>query len=84
MTRVALQAEKLDHHPEWFNVYNKVRNTDGGDTAENFRERLPFLRDITGAVSPVPISRTFSLRCYFCVTASLQLAQIPLSFSLSS
>ena len=25
MTRVALQAEKMDHHPEWFNVYNKVR-----------------------------------------------------------
>ncbi|XP_006111945.1 pterin-4-alpha-carbinolamine dehydratase isoform X1 [Pelodiscus sinensis] len=24
MTRVALQAEKLDHHPEWFNVYSKV------------------------------------------------------------
>ncbi|XP_032848261.1 pterin-4-alpha-carbinolamine dehydratase isoform X3 [Tyto alba] len=23
MTRVALQAEKVDHHPEWFNVYNK-------------------------------------------------------------
>ncbi|XP_006837530.1 PREDICTED: pterin-4-alpha-carbinolamine dehydratase [Chrysochloris asiatica] len=27
MTRVALQAEKLDHHPEWFNVYNKVHIT---------------------------------------------------------
>lgn len=24
MSRVALVAEKMDHHPEWFNVYNKV------------------------------------------------------------
>ena len=24
MARAALVAEKLDHHPEWFNVYNKV------------------------------------------------------------
>ena len=24
MTRAALIAEKMDHHPEWFNVYNKV------------------------------------------------------------
>ncbi|NMG34998.1 4a-hydroxytetrahydrobiopterin dehydratase [Azoarcus sp. TTM-91] len=24
MARVALQAEKMDHHPEWSNVYNKV------------------------------------------------------------
>jgi 4a-hydroxytetrahydrobiopterin dehydratase len=24
MSRVALLAEKADHHPEWFNVYNRV------------------------------------------------------------
>ncbi|HYC68574.1 4a-hydroxytetrahydrobiopterin dehydratase [Brevundimonas sp.] len=24
MTRVALLADKVDHHPEWFNVYNRV------------------------------------------------------------
>lgn len=24
MTRVALYAEKADHHPEWFNVWNRV------------------------------------------------------------
>ncbi|MCA8909978.1 MAG: 4a-hydroxytetrahydrobiopterin dehydratase [Rhodospirillaceae bacterium] len=24
MTRVAMMAEKMNHHPEWFNVYNTV------------------------------------------------------------
>jgi len=27
MTRVAILAEKMNHHPEWSNVYNKVNIT---------------------------------------------------------
>ncbi len=27
MTRVALKAEAMDHHPEWFNVYKTVEVT---------------------------------------------------------
>jgi len=27
MARVAIHAEKADHHPEWFNVYNRVAIT---------------------------------------------------------
>jgi len=40
MTRVALAADKADHHPEWSNVYNKVEITlsthdAGGVTAKD-------------------------------------------------
>ena len=27
MSRVAVKADKVDHHPEWFNVYNRVEVT---------------------------------------------------------
>ena len=39
MARAARLAEKMDHHPEWFNVYNKVEVTlsthDAGGVTEN-------------------------------------------------
>lgn len=39
MTRVALLADKMDHHPEWFNVYNKLEVTlsthDAGGVTDN-------------------------------------------------
>lgn len=39
MTRVALLADKMDHHPEWFNVYNRVEVTlsthDAGGVTQN-------------------------------------------------
>lgn len=39
MTRVALLAEKMDHHPEWFNVYRTVDVTlathDAGGVTDN-------------------------------------------------
>lgn len=40
MTRVALAAEKADHHPDWSNVWNRVdillsTHSDGGVTAKD-------------------------------------------------
>ena len=39
MTRVALQAEKADHHPEWFNVYNRVDITLSTHDANGLTQR---------------------------------------------
>ncbi|MCW3119151.1 MAG: pterin-4-alpha-carbinolamine dehydratase [Chitinophagaceae bacterium] len=44
MTRVALAAEKMDHHPSWKNVYNSVEiwlNThDAGDVVTDKDKKL--------------------------------------------
>lgn len=39
MARVALVAEKLDHHPEWFNVYKNVTVTLSTHDAGGLTER---------------------------------------------
>ena len=47
MTRVALLAEKADHHPEWFNVYNRVEVTlathDAGGVTQNDIDMAVFM-----------------------------------------
>lgn len=44
MTRVAIEAEKMDHHPLWTNVYNSVEiwlsTHDAGDTVTDKDHKL--------------------------------------------
>ena len=52
MTRVAMQAERDDHHPEWFNVYNKVEVTLATHDAGGLSERdVKMAKFIDGVVS---------------------------------
>ncbi len=39
MSQVALYAEKMDHHPEWFNVYNRVEIVLSTHDVEGLTER---------------------------------------------
>lgn len=52
MTRVALVADKMDHHPEWFNVYNKVQVTmsthDCGGLSARDVKLANFMNEISG------------------------------------
>ena len=49
MTRVALAAEKMDHHPLWTNVYNKVEvwlsTHDAGDIVTEKDRKLAAIID---------------------------------------
>ena len=51
MTRVAMKAEKMIHHPEWFNVYNTVEITlsthDAGGLSEKDIEMAKYIDKIT-------------------------------------
>ena len=49
MTRVALYADKADHHPEWFNVYNRVEITLTTHDADGLSQRdVAMVRAIEG------------------------------------
>jgi 4a-hydroxytetrahydrobiopterin dehydratase len=51
MTRVALYADKADHHPEWFNVYNRVEMTLTTHDADGLSARdAAMVRRIAGMV----------------------------------
>ncbi|VDM18868.1 unnamed protein product [Wuchereria bancrofti] len=39
MTQVAMCAEKMNHHPEWFNVYNKIEVTLSSHDVNGLSER---------------------------------------------
>ena len=53
MTRAALVAEKLDHHPEWFNVYKTVTVTlsthDAGGLTEHDVKLAEAMNRLAGA-----------------------------------
>ena len=50
MMRVALRAEQMDHHPEWFNVYNRVEVTlathDAGGVTEKDIDLAIFMDEL--------------------------------------
>jgi 4a-hydroxytetrahydrobiopterin dehydratase len=55
MSRAALVAEKLDHHPEWFNVYATVRvhltTHDAGGVTELDLELARAMNEIAGGAA---------------------------------
>jgi 4a-hydroxytetrahydrobiopterin dehydratase len=55
MTQIALAAERMDHHPEWFNVYNRVEvvlTTHDADGVTRLDLELAKLMDRLAADAP--------------------------------
>ena len=51
MTRAAMEIEKMNHHPEWFNVYNKISvdltTHDAGGITKNDVDLARILNSLT-------------------------------------
>ena len=62
MSRVALRAERMDHHPAWFNVYNQVLVTlsthDAGGLTERDVALARFIDSIAGRKSIAAQAKT--------------------------
>lgn len=58
MTEVALAAEKMDHHPEWFNVYGRVEITLSSHDAGGVTERDLRLAALIDAAAGIRLPHT--------------------------
>lgn len=57
MTRIALAAERMDHHPEWRNVYNRVEITLSTHDAGGLTERDVTLAETIDRIAAVAPQR---------------------------
>ncbi|WP_372460548.1 4a-hydroxytetrahydrobiopterin dehydratase [Paraburkholderia unamae] len=56
MTRVAIKAQEMDHHPEWFNVYNRVEITLSTHEADGLTSRDVELARFIDSIAAGPLS----------------------------
>jgi 4a-hydroxytetrahydrobiopterin dehydratase len=56
MTRVAIKAQEMNHHPEWFNVYSRVEITLSTHEASGLTARDITLARFIDSIAPEQLS----------------------------